>query len=624
MRTPKAVSTGPTRVAAPAHAAPAGAAAATRPSVAMPPRSSCACGGVCARCVGAALAPPIVIGAAAAPQERHADARAEFALGGRRSGAVAPATAATKGGLATRPAPAAVHDALRQRGDALEPALREFFEPRLGADLGRVRIHTDAPAARAARALHAPAWTLGQHAFFAPGRFAPHDERGRALIAHELAHTIQDDRRTVRRSPAEPGAAAEADEPVELPTDITEETLRLAGATAERIDDRVTLDWPDATQRGSQAMLLANQVERILSEVFERGYSWDTPQLREKDAPVLQYFVGEHPGLRDRLAVLRRMAGDRNTERIGRYLDIVPGSGQAFAYELWMGGGSGGRVVEGMLQWVRVRYLEDGRPVWTREYAFVAAGVAIPPGKGVEGGVSGDASWNAFYAGEYWAPDDFAGTMGLLSAAGGGSPKSRPGPGWEIEGALIYGNGQHEPIQADIGGQILTTPDLGVSGFLGRLIMLPGAGPAPGPGHGVLPPAPPYVQRPLVYDQMTVQFATGESVLDEGDILELAAFVGRWSEVFDGGMYRLQLIGQASRTGSTELNERLSNERVAAVRAVLEEFIGDAWDEDKVSTAAVGEEWARVEGRAPEDNSAADRIVDVSLVGKQEQQIGVP
>jgi outer membrane protein OmpA-like peptidoglycan-associated protein len=569
----------------------------------------------------------IAIGALDAPEERRAE-QVAAAVGG----AAAPRPRA---GTSTAAAPvspagrAAIHEARGGAGRPLDTALRSAFELRLHADLGRVRLHDDSAAAHAAHRLGAQAWTLGQDIFFARGRYEPGAAQGRSLIAHELAHTLADDHHTVRRSPAEPSAgpsaAAEPGEPVEMPTDITEETMRLAGRTAEQIDDLVTRDWEDATQRQSQAMILASQVERILADVFERGYSFDIPQLRKQDAPVLQHFVGVHPGLRDRLAVLRRMAGDRNTERIGHYLAIEPGSAQAFSYQLWMGGGSAGRVVEGMLQEVRVRYLEDGKPVWTRDYAFVAIGIALPPGKKIDGGIAGDASWNDFYAGEYWAPEDFVGPMSLLSLSVGGAPKGSPmGPGREIEGTIIYGQGQHEPIQADIGGEIITTPDAGIGGFVGRLQMLPGFGPAPGPGHGVLPPAPPYVQRPVVYDQMTVQFATGESSLDDGDILELAAFVGRWRDVIDGGRYTLQLIGQASRTGSTSLNQRLSAERVASVRAVLADLIGTAWDDDKVSDTAIGEELARLEGRAQEDDSASDRVVEVSLVGREEREVGEP
>jgi outer membrane protein OmpA-like peptidoglycan-associated protein len=94
--------------------------------------------------------------------------------------------------------------------------------------------------------------------------------------------------------------------------------------------------------------------------------------------------------------------------------------------------------------------------------------------------------------------------------------------------------------------------------------------------------------------------------------------------VIDSGRYKLQLIGQASRTGSSELNQRLSVEREASVRAVLADFIGAAWDEAKVSGVAMGEELARLDGRAPQDNSASDRVVEVSLVGREERQVGGP
>lgn len=63
-----------------------------------------------------------------------------------------------------------------------------FFEPRLGRDLGPVRIHADAPAAASARALDARAFTVGHHIVFAAGRYTPRTPAGRRLLAHELVH----------------------------------------------------------------------------------------------------------------------------------------------------------------------------------------------------------------------------------------------------------------------------------------------------------------------------------------------------------------------------------------------------------------------------------------------------
>jgi hypothetical protein len=65
------------------------------------------------------------------------------------------------------------------------------MEPRFGQDFSRVRVHADATAAESARSVHALAYTVGQHIVFAPGQYDPHSPRSRRLLAHELAHTVQ-------------------------------------------------------------------------------------------------------------------------------------------------------------------------------------------------------------------------------------------------------------------------------------------------------------------------------------------------------------------------------------------------------------------------------------------------
>ena len=58
-------------------------------------------------------------------------------------------------------------------------------------DLAHVRIHCGTAAAASALALGARAYTLGNNIVFAAGQFAPHTLEGRLLLAHELAHVIQ-------------------------------------------------------------------------------------------------------------------------------------------------------------------------------------------------------------------------------------------------------------------------------------------------------------------------------------------------------------------------------------------------------------------------------------------------
>ena len=76
-------------------------------------------------------------------------------------------------------------------GRELPDPERSFFEPRFGHDLSDVRIHTDGPAAKAAQSVNALAYTLGRDVVFGEGQYRPGTDGGRRLLAHELAHTIQ-------------------------------------------------------------------------------------------------------------------------------------------------------------------------------------------------------------------------------------------------------------------------------------------------------------------------------------------------------------------------------------------------------------------------------------------------
>ena len=76
-------------------------------------------------------------------------------------------------------------------GQSLESAEQTYFGTRLGQDLGSVRVHSEDQAGRAANALRAQAFTVGNHIAFAPGRYSPSTVAGRRLLAHELTHVAQ-------------------------------------------------------------------------------------------------------------------------------------------------------------------------------------------------------------------------------------------------------------------------------------------------------------------------------------------------------------------------------------------------------------------------------------------------
>jgi len=91
----------------------------------------------------------------------------------------------------TTEAPSIVHDLLRRPGESLNAPSRAYFEPRFGHDFSQVRIHADEEAAESARSVNAQAYTVGQHVVFGAGFYAPHTSAGSRLLAHELAHVVQ-------------------------------------------------------------------------------------------------------------------------------------------------------------------------------------------------------------------------------------------------------------------------------------------------------------------------------------------------------------------------------------------------------------------------------------------------
>jgi len=93
--------------------------------------------------------------------------------------------------IAPMQAPDIVHDVLRSPGRPLDAETRSFMEARFAQDFSHIRIHTDAAAANSASAVNALAYTVGHQIVFGAGQYAPATSTTRRLLAHELAHTVQ-------------------------------------------------------------------------------------------------------------------------------------------------------------------------------------------------------------------------------------------------------------------------------------------------------------------------------------------------------------------------------------------------------------------------------------------------
>ena len=76
-------------------------------------------------------------------------------------------------------------------GRALDAPIRSKLEGSYGADLKSVRVHTGGRAASMAKQQSSLAFTVGSDIVFGSDRYRPGTLPGDALIAHEVAHTIQ-------------------------------------------------------------------------------------------------------------------------------------------------------------------------------------------------------------------------------------------------------------------------------------------------------------------------------------------------------------------------------------------------------------------------------------------------
>jgi Domain of unknown function (DUF4157) len=150
--------------------------------------------------------------------------------------------------------PPIVHDVLRSPGMPLDRGTRAFMEPRFGHDFGNVRVHADARANESTRAVNALAYSVGQDVVFASGQYAPHTQSGLRLLAHELAHTVQNPEATgdlhcLRIGPADDPAERLADQAANAIMRNDRRSVAPAeGAVLRRQQRNCSADAPSADQ----------------------------------------------------------------------------------------------------------------------------------------------------------------------------------------------------------------------------------------------------------------------------------------------------------------------------------------------------------------------------------------
>ena len=114
----------------------------------------------------------------------------------------------------------------------------------LGADLSKVRVHTGSESAEATRAVGAKAYTIGQDIHFGAGQYAPADPVGVRLLAHEVAHTVQNrggaSERQEKLEVSTPGDSAEVEAERAADAIVAGASIDINGATTYHSSRRRT------------------------------------------------------------------------------------------------------------------------------------------------------------------------------------------------------------------------------------------------------------------------------------------------------------------------------------------------------------------------------------------------
>lgn len=205
-------------------------------------------------------------------------------------GAVAQRMGADGHGSPAAPGSAAAIRGQLSAGRPLEPSVRTRMERGFGTNFSDVRLHDDANAASLARTYQARAFTVGQDVAFSAGQYRPGSLSGDLLLAHELAHTLQ------QRGAGVEGPAAEGLE--------ADATLSAVGAILP--DTRLD---PRPSKRGGLGLRRCGTgQEPAPPTVSEQEYQKTMSELREQYRRQKAIDDGEAPAS-ERADVDRRIAG---------------------------------------------------------------------------------------------------------------------------------------------------------------------------------------------------------------------------------------------------------------------------------------------------------------------------
>lgn len=252
-------------------------------------------------------------------------------------------------------------------GEHLPPKLGGRFEQALGVDLSSVRIHTGVQSARASRVISARAFTVGQDIHFGEREYNPETFEGQHLLAHEVAHTVQQSGRPPVASKVL--AVSQPDDSFEVDADRTADAI-LKGQT-------VSTDKPNSQGE----FVLADQPAAGIS----RDYA-DRPLQREPGPEVTANAPVRNPAKPPGQTESQKdviQSSLTPEDQIRDSLDVVQGNFH------WISEKVGPRIQE-----LKSDLLEEDKPSWSEFLVESLVDVAL---------LAGAASFGELMAAKYVA-----------------------------------------------------------------------------------------------------------------------------------------------------------------------------------------------------------------------------
>jgi hypothetical protein len=214
-------------------------------------------------------------------------------------------------------------------GRELSTADRARLEPKLGADLSSVRIHTSGESSRAATGLNARAFTVGNDIHFNSGEFAPGTREGDRLLAHELTHVVQGAKsgaqRKARSDDEERDEVSQPGDPAELEADHVADTVvgqlhdggaRAAAPAAQRVAAQPIQRKPEPGGDGDDSSKLTDEERWKKIEEFLKGSETGQQALKLKDKHKIQVKWQKGGGSYYDMAGTMVLDTSRPTERV--------------------------------------------------------------------------------------------------------------------------------------------------------------------------------------------------------------------------------------------------------------------------------------------------------------------